>query len=236
MDERGEETHICFRCFRAIDEPETCETYLEGHVKILRDFGVTNITSNNQEWTSDPMTFCVIAERGEEMVGGIRLQVADGTLPLPIEKAIGHMDGRVFDLVSAYMSDGGVGELCGLWNSKGVSGMGISVRLVRAAISIIDQLQFRTLVGICAEYTMVMFSRVGFVVNTGLGIKGEFAYPDPRYITRVLGIMNAETLETAHPEDKASMLDLRANPVQVREETGKKGKLILEYDLVLKNR
>lgn len=205
-------------------------------MKILRDFGVTNITSNYQEWTSDPNTFCVIAERGDEMVGGIRVQVADGTFPLPIEKAIGHMDERVFDLVHGYMQDGGVGELCGLWNSKGVSGMGISVMLTRAAISIINQLQFRTLVGICAEYTMVMFTRVGFVVNNSLGIKGEFAYPDPRYITRVLGIMNAETLETAHPEDKASMLDLRAKSVQVREEVGKKGKVKLEYDLVFKNK
>lgn len=233
MDRPNTDIPVTMRAFRAIDEPETCQKYIEGHVKILHDFGVTKITSNRLEWTTNPSIYGVVAERGGEMVGGIRVHIADGQLPLPIETAIGHMDQRVHELIDGYKDDGGVGELCGLWNSKNVAGMGISVRLTRAGISIINQLEFKTLVGICADYTMQMFQRVGFVVNPDLGIKGEFAYPDPRYITRVLGIMNAETLETAHPEDKESMLDLRAHPVQKREEVGKFGPFVIDYDVVL---
>jgi hypothetical protein len=226
---------IRLRVFRAPDEPETCRKYVEGHTLVLKDYGITNVTSRIPVWLDNPHVFVVIAESTEDnsIVGGIRVQIADGKLPLPIETAIGYLDQKVLDIVEYYRSNGGVGELCGLWNSKKIAGRGISMTLIRASIAIINQLKFRTLIGICADYSLPMFTQVGFVIDRSMGDNGEFAYPNPNYITRVLGILNAETLETAYPYDKERMLSLRENFTQTRTEEGPKGSYEVEYHLQL---
>lgn len=230
------QTELHFRAFRAVDEPATCAVYTAGHQQVLKDYGIENITSNNDTWMGNPNIYCVIAEQdtpeGRVMVGGIRIQQADGKFPLPVENAVGHLDPDVFRIVSSYM-DEGVGELCALWNSKAVAKKGISILLVRACISIIAQVGFRTLMGICAEYTLPMFQRVGFVVNNNLGEGGQFAYPNDSYIARVLGILDAQSLNTAHEHDKVRMHSLRTQPHQDCVEVGKYGEVLIHYNLFL---
>lgn len=225
--------NLKFRAFRAVNEYETSRLYLNGHVKVLHDYGIQNITSSNASWMSNPNVYCVIAELDGEIIGGIRVQIADGINPLPVELAVGDMDKRIYEKVKAFAKEG-AGELCGLWNAKKVAGMGVSMLLVRAGISIINQLNFKTLMGICGDYTLEMFNKVGFVIDKSLGNNGEFVYPKSDLIARVLGILNAETLESAHSYDKERMLDLRNNPVQYTEEQGSKGILKVDYNLVVK--
>ena len=226
---------IRFRAFRAIDDPGLCEKYLQGHVQVLVNYGITNITSNNREWMTWGGVYCVIAEKEDgTLVGGIRTQIADGVHPLPVEKAIGHLDPNIHKIVKSYIADG-VGELCALWNAKEVAGMGLSIMLVRAGISILNQINCNTLMGICADYTMKMFKKVGFVVDTTLGNNGEFVYPNANYVARVLGILNAKELSTAEEFDRIKMLDLRDRPEQTCVETGPKDvKIEIEYLLLLK--
>ena len=228
---------LCFRAFRAIEEPETCIRFRDGHVSVLKDYGITNITTNNDEWMRNPNIYGIVAEiyPDMEVVGGIRVQISDEQNWLPVEKAISKMDPRIHDIVKKYRDDGGVGELCALWNAKRVAGIGISVLLTRAGISMANQLDFETLVGICAEYTLDMFRRVGFVVDDSLGVKGEFQYPNENYIARVLGIMNASTLSTAHEYDKMRMQSLRDYPEQLTVEQGTKEKIEIQYRLTLPN-
>ncbi len=64
---------IYIRAYRAIDEEDCCNNYLEGHVQVLKDHGITNITSNNDSWKKHINTYCVIASLGPELVGGIRV-------------------------------------------------------------------------------------------------------------------------------------------------------------------
>lgn len=227
--------NLQLRAFRAIEEPDTCQKYIDGHRSVLKDYGVSNITSAVPTQLGNENVFLVVAEDldNNTVEGGIRVQIADGKLPLPIETAIGDMDTRVLETVEKFRKDGGVGELCGLWNSKAVAGKGISMILTRASIAIINRLRFRTLVGICADYTLPMFSQVGFVVDKSMGENGEFAYPNPNYVTRVLGILNAETLETAQPYDKERMLSLREDLDQTRMEQGPKGEFEIHYRLSL---
>lgn len=228
---------IKIRVFRAVNELDTCQKYLKGHMQVLIDYNVMKVTSYNPTWTSNPSVYVLIAELEStgEMVGGIRVEITKGDIPLPIETAIGNLDNKIYDVVEKYGIEGGVGELCGLWNSKDVKGYGISFFLTRAAISIINQINFKTLIGICAEYTLKMFSDVGFVIDRSLGNNGEFCYPDERYITRALGILNAETLASADPYDKKIMLDLRENPCQVRLENGSRGEVEVKYNLIVKD-
>ncbi len=224
-----------FTAFHPINDVNLSERYLSGHKQVLQDYGITNITTNNRVWLEMESVYAIVAENeAGELVGGIRLQMADGVHPLPVEKAIGHMDSRIHDVVKKYYEHG-VGELCALWNAKSVAGYGISVLLTMAGISITNQVNCNTLMGICGDYTLQMFKNVGFVVDNTLGINGEFYYPKEDFIARVLGILNSKTLETAIPEYKERMVDLRNRPVQQFEENGPKGAVDINYQLILPN-
>ena len=226
---------INIRAFRAINEYDTCMKYKEEHINVLKDYGISNVTSSNNDWIHNPNMFCVIAESSSnlEMVGGIRVQVSDIKHLLPVETAIGKMDKRIFDIVGNYRNHGGVGELCGLWNSKKIAGQGVSVLLVRSGVSISNQLNFNTMIGICAGYSLKMFQNVGFVINSSLGINGDFPYPNDNYKANVVGILNSETLSTASKYDKIRMSSLRSNPIQNYTEMGPKHQIKSHYNLII---
>ena len=225
---------IKFRVFHAPSDPETCKKFIEGHVKVLQDYGITNITTNNNEWVNWDFVYGIVAEDMDgNLIGGIRAQLATGEQMLPVEKAVGKIDPNIHQIVKHYLDDG-VGELCALWNAKSVAGLGLSILLTRAGISIVNQIACKTLMGICADYTMGMFQRVGFVVDHSLGNKGEFIYPNESYIARVLGILNAKDLSTAQQYDRERMLSLRGQPNQIFSEIGPKGNAIeVDYSLKL---
>lgn len=229
------ETRFKFRAFRAPDNIEACIRYKEGHQSVLKDYGITNITSNNDEWMQNPNMYCVMAltDDESEMIGGIRVQVSEEGKMLPVEKAIGKMDNRIYGIVENYRINGGVGELSALWNSKKVAGLGVSMLLVRAGISITNQANINTLVGICGEYTLKMFQQVGFVVDHSLGLNGLFAYPKDEYQARVLGILNSSTLDTADKYDKERIQAIRENPVATFIEQGPKGEMEIDYNLIM---
>ena len=117
---------VRLRAFRAIDEPETCDLFIEGHTHVLTSIGVTKVTSSKHEWTKNPAAFVMIVESmdGKRVYGGARVHVAGGSEPLPIEQATGAMDKGIFDLVWKFAQHG-TGELCGLWNSREIAGYGI---------------------------------------------------------------------------------------------------------------
>jgi hypothetical protein len=225
---------VRFRAFRPVDEPETCRRYLAGHVQVLTDYGITNITTNNNIWTTSKAVYAVVAESedGSQVYGGVRVHMADGIHPLPVELAIGKMDPKIYDIIKDYSSQG-TGEICGLWNSKEVSGLGVSLILIRAGISIVNQLAMDSLFTICADYTMPMVSKVGFVVETDLGKDGDFIYPNENYIARVLRKMNAVTLDTADEINRIRIFDLRDNPEQIYIEQGPKGPFKCIYELLI---
>lgn len=227
---------ILLKAFRAIDEPSLCESFLEGHGNVLKDYGVTNITSNTQKWMFNPSVYVVVAmdETATEVLGGIRIHLADGIEMLPVEKAIGKIDPNIHIIVSSYL-DEGVGELCALWNAKKIAGLGISMLLTYAGISITNQMTCKTLMGIGSDHTMEMFSKVGFTVDRSLGKNGDFVYPNENYIARVLGILNAKDLSTAEDYSRDKMLKLRTNPMQeCVERTPKDSNIYVTYQLLLK--
>lgn len=227
--------HLRFKAFRAINDYETCKRFMEGHQNVLKDYGITNITSNNDSWMFNPNMYCVVAIKADDdqVVGGVRIQISDEKTSLPVELAIGKMDSRIHTIVRNFRENGGVGELCALWNAKVVAGMGISILLTRAGISVTNQFDIKTLMGICADYTLKMFQKVGFQVDYTLGMNGEFAYPNEDYTARVLGIMNAESLENAESYDKERMQSLRNTPVQEFLEKENQKEIQIDYNLVI---
>lgn len=224
-----------FRAFRAVNEPETCIEFVEEHRNVLRDYGIINITTNNNTWMHNPNTYCVVAETeiGNKIMGGVRIEISDDNSLLPVELAIGKMDVAIYGIVKNFRQNGGIGEICALWNAKAISGMGVSMLLIRAGIAASGQLHIATLISICADYTIKMFQRVGFRVDRSLGLNGEFAYPNKTYTARVLGIMNTMTLEACNEFDKERIESIRNNPLQTFAEDGTKEKINIKYNLII---
>ncbi|MES2681426.1 MAG: hypothetical protein V4635_16135 [Bacteroidota bacterium] len=227
--------YLKFRAFRAINDLDSCLKFAQEHRNVLRDYGITNITTNTESWMYNPNIYCVVAESATDnkILGGVRVEISSENNFLPVELAVGKMDAAIYDIVKNFRHNGGIGELCALWNARAVAGIGLSMLLIRAGIAATSQLQVETLISICADYTLKMFQKVGFIVDHTLGLNGEFPYPNKKYTARVLGIMNAIKLDSTSEFDKERIESLRKNPQQSFTEQGTNREIHVDYNLVI---
>lgn len=226
---------IKIRAFRAVDDTESCQKFVEGHMRVLKNFGITMITSANVEWFTDPDTYVIVAESMDDgrVLGGARVQVANGNIPLPIEKAVTELDDSIHDVVKSYIPDG-VAELCGLWNSREIAGMGIgSVFLTRTAVSMAPQIGIKSMFALCAAYTVQMAQNAGFQIATFLGNNGTFYYPKDDLIASAMLLHDINDLSFASEAERNEIISLRENPVQIKTEEGRRGAFDIFYELQL---
>lgn len=228
------------RAFRAIEDLETCRKYSEGHSKVLSAINVRNVSGTDEAWFSNPGIFGIIVESidRQKVYGGAKIQIHSENYPLPIEEAIGDLDPNIHKLVKEKSKEG-TGELCGLWNSREVAGMGIgSIILVRACVAragvvIAEKLKLNSLFAFCASYTLPMAQRTGFEIEESIGNKGTFAYPKPDLLAYVTILNDVKKLNQAKPVEKKHIMDLREHPFQKKIERGPKGQIEVEYILDL---
>ena len=224
---------ICIRAFRAIDDLEACEKFMLGHRRVLENIGIHKLTSSKDEWMINPAVFVTIVESedGSKVYGGARVNVAGGTQPLPLEEATGYLDQSVYDIVEQHAISG-AGEICGLWNSREVAGMGIgSVFLTRACAAICSQIGLQTLFGLAAPYTVKMAQDVGYEILENVGNKGTFYYPKLDLIATALILADVPTLRKAEPFERERILSLRGFPNQLSNEILRKKELEIQYNL-----
>ena len=230
---------IHIRTFRAPDDLEACQKFIVGHKRLLEIYGITQITSNRQDWVEDYNTVVILVEDQEtKMVyGGARVQVVgDGTYPLPIETAIGKYDPKIYDMIKADQLRGGTCEICGLWNSREVAGMGIgSYILSRVGVAIASQLPVVSLFVLCAPITVKMGIRLGCSIEKSLGNDGLFYYPKEDLVATVMRLENIHDLSLATETERGKMLSLRESPHQFNDEIGPKGTYPVEYNLKIPN-
>ncbi len=227
---------VSFRAFRAVDEPESCLRFIEGHRKVLEIFGITMITSNKASWTTHPNTYVILVESKVDgrAMGGARLQIFDDSLALPIQDAVSKVDRKIDEVVKRYSEAGPTGEVCGLWNSREIAGFGIgSAYLTRAIIVLAKRLKIKTLFALCAPATVKTAGRAGFVIERSLGNDGFFNYPKLDLVATAMTIEDVEDLSRATPENQAFILESEVNPLQCRMEKGPKGEIMVDYDLSL---
>jgi hypothetical protein len=227
---------IKIRVFRAIDDLESCQRYVEGHIKVLKVYGITMITSAKTEWFYDPNTFVIIAEseNGEKVFGGARIQIANNSLPLPIETAVHEIDSSIHELVDELSHHGGTGELCGLWNSREVAGYGLgSIYLGRVGVAVAKFLNLSSLFALCAPATVKNCMRVGFKVETSLGNDGLFYYPKDDLLATAVLLSDVAELSSADSFERECIFDLRLNPRQTMIQDFSKGEIKIEFDLVI---
>lgn len=233
-------THINLRirAFKAVNDKDACQRYVDGHTKVLKIYGITMITSAKIMWFDDPDTYVILVESedGEKLYGGARIQVAGGQFPLPIEDAISKFDTKIHGYVQS-LAVNGTGELCGLWNSREVAGFGIgSIYLGRVGVAVAQQLKLKTLYALCAPATVKNCLRVGFLVDERLGDSGTFYYPKEGLVATVVLLHDVPELSTADADEQGKIFDLRQTPVQHRiEKSPRGGELEINYNMVIEN-
>lgn len=232
---------IKIRVYRAIDNLSACQRFAKGHENVLLSYGITKVTSSSSEWFTDPYVYIVMVESncGEKTYGGARLHLKNKNFKLPIESALENLDPNISKLINAELSLK-TGELCGLWNTKDMSGSGLSAMLIRtgvakAGIFIAEKYQLQSLYTLSAPWTKHMVINIGFEVEKSIGNKGTFEYPKPDLIATLLTLKDVKTLKNALPDEKDSILSLRENPIQKRKENSPIGTIEVEYDLVMQN-
>lgn len=230
---------VRIRAFRAIDDPETCQKFIDGHLAVLESVGVKKVTSANNEWMYNPAAFPIVVESMDrsKVYGGARIHCADGKTALPLEDAAGYMDNKIYKVVKELAKDG-TGELCGLWNSVEVSGLGVGAFIAtRAGVAMCTQLGIKTLFALCAPYTVSFAKKVGCIIYRDVGNDGTFYYPKLDLLATVVLLPDLDTLQMADASDREKMFSLRTDPMLQTTEfvTKKNVEIEMEYDLLIPN-
>ncbi|MFN3875213.1 MAG: hypothetical protein ACK4L7_04795 [Flavobacteriales bacterium] len=206
------------RALRAIDEPDTCAEFLREHRKVLEDFGISHVNTNNETWTTDHHTYLVVAESPTEgMVGGLRVELCRPGRALPMVDALYPLDSRIREAIARY-EPSGCGEICGLWVANRFANRGLPTLLGYAAVAIANQIDAKALVCLIAHYTLRHALRVGFTVLDEVGSKGTFSYPIPSITAIALVMPDTLTLADSLPRHREPVLSLRLRPNQLRTE------------------
>ncbi|HRO43283.1 MAG TPA: hypothetical protein PL009_10650 [Flavipsychrobacter sp.] len=226
---------IRLRLYRAIDDPESCQKFIVGHRHVLENIGVTKVTSSKDAWMYNPGVYVLIVEDTDDgrVLGGARVHVASKEYPLPVEEATSFIDPKVVDVIGGHIP-AGTGEICGLWNSREVAGMGIgAVFLTRAAVAISAQIGLKSLFALCAPYTVKLAENVGYEIETSVGNQGTFYYPKLDLVATFMILRDVDVLSKAIAEERDPIMELRENPVMERTEIYRRREVKLFYQLKL---
>lgn len=228
--------NLYFKAFRAVDDRASCMKFIEGHTHVLEVFGITQITSAKIDWVLNPDVFVIMvtAEEGGKALAGGRIHQANRKNPLPIEDAVGYMDERIYTMVEE-RTDAGTGELCGLWNSWEIAGLGIgSMHLSTACVAYADLINLSTLFGLCAPATYRNSIRGGFRVINEIGINGKFYYPKEDLTATSILVDDIKNLPLTHEPERSIAMNMRANHQSTQQISSKTGETInLHFDLRL---
>ena len=224
--------HLKVRVLKTIEHPEIAEKFFHEQQKVLKEFKVNGISSAKPSWMSNPLSYMIVAESvaNQELAAGMRLDIADPTLPIPMESAISRVNSDIRPRINRLISNKGIAETCGWWVKKKYSGRGLPRVLSRASISASSLLRIYHIVGFFNQYSKDIVEPFGFTVVKTLGEAGSFEYPDPRYISTVMEI-DSQKLDYMPSKEQTQILALRQNPVQTIYEVQKRLVTEVDYDL-----
>lgn len=221
------------RAFQATRDPDGCAMFLREHRRVLEDFGISNVTTNEDHWMTDPDTYVIVAEDAElGMVGGVRIQFAKPGEPLPMEQAIGDLDPKVAISLARLLNNNNA-ELCGLWISNRYVRKGLPLLLGYASTSLTSQLGLSSLVCLVAHYTLHHPLRVGFRIMDEVGLGGTFTYPIPSIKAIALVADDLIAVDAVSEHHRKRILSLRMRPDQIATEQPTGSPVSVHYSLDL---
>lgn len=229
---------IKIKAFKAIDNLDLCQQYSEKYAEVLRSYGINSKTMIDTSWYDNPNVYAIVAQdkNSGKMIGGARIEVKSPKYLLPVEEAVGEIDPNIYDFMRPDSSSRKVGELCRVWNVREVSGVGLSAIVIvstvaEAGIVIAKRLQLKALSVLAAPWTLSLFKKVGFSVETSLGNNGTFNYPRPGLEATVMFLSDITDIKNAQEIERENIKSLRLNPRQIKAKQGLNGNLNVEFDL-----
>jgi len=205
-------SEISIRSFRAIDDLDSCMRFREGHLGVLEAFGF-KLTSSTEEWMFDPGTHVVIIESLDRKItyGGSRVQLHGSKLELPIQSAVGEDISNLDDYLNSRM--GPIAELCGLWNSVAVAGLGIgSVYSIRSAIALGNLLGYNEMIALCSAFTYRISHKYGFRLVESLGEGGKIFYEGANQYAHITHQQNLIDLPDSDEFEKLKIQEIITSP------------------------
>jgi len=218
--------------FKATDDLELCLAYKKGHLKVLEDYGITNVSSNNEDWFFDDQVYPLVVKDldSNEVLGGARLHVYNGFNIMPIQEAIGYLDAKIEDILKAELPHK-TGEACGLWNAKKAWGLGLGALLTTAIVAYSSRSGLKSVFALSAKYTKDMIMARGFEVVHEVGDNGDFIYPIESHRATVLKYPNLADPSRANDYEKSRILSLVDQPNQTFNEQINGRILSVSYNL-----
>ncbi|MEN9332887.1 MAG: hypothetical protein RLY35_67 [Bacteroidota bacterium] len=223
---------IRIRSFKAIDDLDSCMKFQEGHLDVLRSFGF-QVSSSKEDWMTSEFVHVVIVESedGRKIYGGARIEEANKGRPLPVQSAISYLDPKIDEYVNQRAGKK-FGELCGLWNSVAVAGLGIgSVYSIRSALAVATRLGFDQILALCSVHSFKMASNFGFSLVKGIGENGILYYEGAKQNAHITIQDALQELANSDENEKLRIQSLSSNPNQIVEESRNKVNLTIEYSL-----
>lgn len=217
--------------FRAINDPERCQKFIEGHRQVLESIGVKKVTSANNSWVNNPDVIVVIVESEEDglIYGGARIHRANANFPLPMVEAIEELDSSIKDVIEKDI-DAGTGEICGMWNSRKITGLGIgAIFMSKACLALTPKLHLTSLYALFAPVTVKLGLEMGYEILTQVGNNGTFYYPKLDLIATAMKMYDSENLPMTTQEHRDSIFKIRQNDTLVIEENYRGREIKLAY-------
>ena len=224
-------SEISIRSFRAIDDLDSCMRFREGHLGVLEAFGF-KLTSSTEEWMFDPGTHVVIIESLDRKItyGGSRIQLYGSKLELPIQSAVGEDISNLDDYLNS--RKGPVAELCGLWNSVAVAGLGIgSVYSIRSAIALGNLLGYNEMIALCSAFTYRISHKYGFRLVESLGECGKIFYEGANQYAHITHQQNLFDLPDSDEFEKLKIQEITMNPISKVDEIIGDGLTSIHYQI-----
>jgi hypothetical protein len=223
------------QAFKAIDNPQACNRFFDGHTGVLTELGIKNLNSAQPSWMTDSQVYVLTAtDEDDEVVAGLRIhRFTSAQQTLPLVDAIGPQDPKIKDVIEQTLPQG-TAEACGLWSAKKVFGKGLTPLLCIAAIPVMRHIGLTNFFCFAAPYTEKMIKTNGLIEVEEVGDMGRLPYPTKDFISVVLRNPDIETMAFAEAYNRERVFDLIADPVQMKMESCPRGLLEVNYDLRLK--
>lgn len=235
IDEQRESiSSIRIKAFKASNDMISCLRFQEGHLDVLRSFGF-KVSSTQEDWMLSDDAYVILVESmdSSRVYGGARLEFCNKDRLVPIQSALADLAPEINDFISNKKSSQ-IAELCGLWNSVSVAGMGIgSVYSIRSALAVAGLLKIENILALCSVHSYRMASVFGFSLLKEVGSEGIVYYEGAKQNAHVTFHGDFLKLENVSLEEKEKIMSLINKPVQnvLEERNGTNLSITYELDI-----
>ena len=89
------------QAFKAIDNPQACNRFFDGHTGVLTELGIKNLNSAQPSWMTDPQVYVLTAtDEDDEVVAGLRIhRFTSAQQTLPLVDVIEPQDPKIKDVI-----------------------------------------------------------------------------------------------------------------------------------------